>query len=55
MQGESHSFDIAESQYNQIAISRSIVKEEDIKLEYFVCNKKVKYGFLITNILSSNE
>ena len=49
IQGTSHSFDIAESQYdNRIAPSPTDVKGERIKLKKYVCNKKVIHWFLIT-------
>ena len=50
IQGDSYSFDIAESEYdNQIALSPTSVKGERNKLKNYICNKKkVMYWFLLT-------
>jgi len=49
IQGDSYSFDIAESEYdNQIALSPTNVMEEGIKLKNYICNKKVIHWFRST-------
>jgi hypothetical protein len=49
IRGDAYSFDITESEYdNQIALSPTNVKWEDIKLQNCICNKKVIYWFLIS-------
>ena len=41
IQGDSYTFDIAESEYNnQIAPSPTIVMDEKIKFKNYACNKK---------------
>jgi hypothetical protein len=52
IQGDSYSFDISESEYdNQIALSPTNVKEEGIKLKNYICNKKVIHWFLTTTYI----
>jgi len=49
IQGNSYSFDIAESEYDtQIALSPTIVKGEGTKLKNYIFYKKVICWFLIT-------
>jgi hypothetical protein len=48
IQGDSYSFDIAESKYDkQIALSPTSVKGGVIKFKNYVCHKKLIYWFSI--------